>query len=325
MKHNRLSLTTLLSVFFLLFSDVVRADTDVAGAGDHPLLPRVAGSWIFTFDRSDFDRLSVPTGPASGEGLESTESMDGEVLSFTYRFEDEDTSTMRIKHNYRQILEDANFEILFAGSGEELGYRGGVGLLIQGDFNRPDRRCCTARSRGHDIRYLAARSADGQHLMSMVTFHAQLGMGPVALVDIASADDMEIAAEHHPLSAAEMASGLTEQGRIAIQNIQFDFDSDRILPESAEAIETIAELMQDQQDLRLLVVGHTDIQGNFDYNLRLSMERATAVVDSLADEHSIERDRLQPAGAGMMAPIASNRTEAGRAENRRVELVEIPD
>lgn len=300
------------------------ANPDIDGSGDHPLLPRVAGSWIFTFQRTDFDRLTVPTGPASSDGFDSSESMDGEVLSFTYRFENEDISTMRIKHNYRQILEDSDFEILFAGSGDDLGYRDGIGLLLQGSYDRPDRRCCSA-TRGHDIRYLAARSTDGQHLMSMVTFNARLGMGPVALVDIVSADQMDIAAEHRPLSADDMASGLSEKGRIAVQNIQFEFDADRILPESAETIDTIAALMQAQQDLRLLVVGHTDSQGDFDYNLSLSMARAVAVVEALAVEHGIDRQRLQAAGAGMIAPLASNRTEAGRAENRRVELVEMPD
>jgi OmpA-OmpF porin, OOP family len=313
------------TALLVLISSPALAEGDVEGSGDHPLLPRVAGSWIFTFERSDFDRLTIPTGPASSDGFESTESMDGEILSFTYRFEDEDTSTLRILHNYRQILDEAGFEILFSGEDAELGYRGGVGLLIQGDFNRPDRRCCSARSRGHDIRYLAARSADGQHLMSMATFNASLGMGPVALVDIVSAEDMEMAAEHHPLSADDMADGLTQAGRVAIQNIQFEFDSDRILPESSEAIETIAELMQVQPALALLVVGHTDAVGDFDYNLRLSMARAQAVVDTLVERHGIQRSRLQAAGAGMMAPIASNRSESGRAENRRVELVEVPD
>ncbi len=88
---------------------------------------------------------------------------------------------------------------------------------------------------------------------------------------------------------------------------------------------TIAELMRARQELGLLVVGHTDDVGNFDYNLRLSMERATAVIRYLSREHGIAESRLRSAGAGMMAPIASNRTEAGRAQNRRVELVELRD
>ena len=55
------------------------------------------------------------------------------------------------------------------------------------------------------------------------------------------------------------------------------------------------------------------------------MERAEAVVEALVDDHAIARSRLRPAGAGMMSPVTTNRTEQGRAENRRVELVEVVD
>ena len=59
-----------------------------------------------------------------------------------------------------------------------------------------------------------------------------------------------------------------------------------------------------------------------DYNLNLSQRRAKAVADALAMEFGIAPSRLTPAGAGMVAPVATNRTEEGRAKNRRVEIVE---
>ncbi len=81
--------------------------------------------------------------------------------------------------------------------------------------------------------------------------------------------------------------------------------------------------MHSRPDLGLLVVGHADDVGDFDYNLGLSMQRATAVMEYLSREHGIDVSRLRLAGAGMMAPVTSNRTESGRAKNRRVELVEV--
>lgn len=273
-------------------------------------------------ETSEYDRLEVPTGPATTDGFEATETMEGRYFQYTYRFEDDDVSTMRVKSSYINSLQENGFEVLFAGSEGEIGYRNGVGLLIQGDFSRPDRRCCSA-VRNSDIRYLAARSSDGNILLSMVTFRARLGMGTVVLVDIAEIDVMDDSMEHRPLSAEEMGDGLEQHGRVAVQNILFDTNSASILPESAEALETIASLMDEQSDLNLLVVGHTDNTGSFDHNLNLSMERAASVVEYLSSQFGISGDRLQAAGAGMMAPVTTNRTEEGRALNRRVELVEM--
>lgn len=313
-----------LSLFlvFCLNPDILSAQNDVEGSGDHPLIERVSGSYIFTFDESEYERIQFPTGPASNNGFESYETKEGRYLEFTYRFEDEDVSTMRVKSSYRNALEQNGFEILFAGSEGELGYRNGVGLLLQGDYDRSHRLCCNA-GRNSDIRYLAAKSADGSVMMSMVTFRAQLGMGTVALVDVVTTDVMETGMDHRPLSSEEMGSGIEQHGKVAIQNILFDVNSSEILPESAEALEAISDLMNERENLQLLVVGHTDNTGDFDYNLGLSMERATSVVEYLNREFGIPESRLQAAGAGMMAPITTNRTEEGRALNRRVELVEI--
>ena len=128
-------------------------------------------------------------------------------------------------------------------------------------------------------------------------------------------------ATRHAVRAALQA--LVRDGKIAIYGIHFDFDSADIQPQSADQIEQLASLLQGNAALRVLIVGHTDGEGSFDYNLLLSQRRAQSVVDTLANGHGIERGRLQPAGAGMVSPVASNRTEDGRARNRRVEIVEM--
>jgi outer membrane protein OmpA-like peptidoglycan-associated protein len=74
--------------------------------------------------------------------------------------------------------------------------------------------------------------------------------------------------------------------------------------------------------MKVLVVGHTDNVGTFAFNTDLSQRRAAAVVNALATRFAIPRDRLTPFGVSFGAPVASNRTEEGRAKNRRVELVE---
>ena len=69
------------------------------------------------------------------------------------------------------------------------------------------------------------------------------------------------------------------------------------------------------------MVGHTDNVGGLESNMKLSMDRANAVVLNLTGRHGIAATRLKACGVGPLAPVASNDSDAGRAKNRRVELV----
>ncbi len=326
MKPDRLKHALAPAFAALLFLSPVQAE-DISGSGDHPQIPRVAGSSIVFYDTSDFDELVVPTGPWDGDELESSARLEGEVIRMSYAFDDPSVSTLRIQRSYEQALEARDFEILYSASGSELSSGDGRSFFVHGTdlFARGARSCCRLANRNRDLRYIAARSADGSVLVGIAAFNARRVDGPAVSLAVVTADEMDASMDHQVLDADEMAAGLVQDGRVAIQTILFEFDSARILPESDESLEAIAQLLAERGDLDLLVVGHTDAQGDFDYNLRLSMERAEAVVEALVDDHAIARSRLRPAGAGMMSPVTTNRTEQGRAENRRVELVEVVD
>lgn len=319
----RLKTWSCVAILAASFSNAASADID--GAYDHPDIPRVAGSSIVYFDRIEYDRVTIPTGPYDGDAVESAETMEGEVLSMSYTFDNPDISPLQIKRNYRQALEERGFEILYAASNDDLS--GGTGRLFftQGTdiFARGARDCCRLDTGNRDIRYLVARSADGSVLAGIAAFNAGRVDGPAVSLAVVTAEEMATEMDHRPLTAGEMETGLIEDGRIAVQDILFEFDSSIILPESADALSTVADLMREAPEIDLLVVGHTDNAGSYDYNLSLSMDRATAVVSYLTQQHGIAEGRLQAAGAGMMAPITTNRTEDGRALNRRVELVEM--
>jgi outer membrane protein OmpA-like peptidoglycan-associated protein len=92
--------------------------------------------------------------------------------------------------------------------------------------------------------------------------------------------------------------------------------------ESAAALQEIGKLLQQDPKLKLYIVGHTDNVGEFQMNMDLSRRRADAVLKALTTTYGVAPDRLQAYGNGSLAPVASNRDEAGRAKNRRVELVE---
>ena len=106
-----------------------------------------------------------------------------------------------------------------------------------------------------------------------------------------------------------------------LYNILFDFDKADIKPESRPQLDEIAKLLQASPTLRLHVVGHTDNQGQLAYNMDLSRRRAQAVVQALMQGNGIAAARLIGHGVGPIAPVAPNADEAGRARNRRTELV----
>ncbi|NCF53689.1 MAG: OmpA family protein [Bacteroidetes bacterium] len=113
-----------------------------------------------------------------------------------------------------------------------------------------------------------------------------------------------------------IASGKT----FALRNILFELDQSNLLPESEKELTALLRMLEDNLDLNATIIGHTDNQGGRGYNQRLSEARAAAVLSWLV-EHGIQPTRLTSEGRGMDKPVASNDTEAGRALNRRTEVL----
>jgi outer membrane protein OmpA-like peptidoglycan-associated protein len=102
--------------------------------------------------------------------------------------------------------------------------------------------------------------------------------------------------------------------------VLFDFDSAELKAEASEILDEVAEVLRLLPDESAEIRGHTDDQGTAEYNARLSADRADAVRDYLV-EAGVDPSRLSTEGVGFDEPIASNDTEAGRAQNRRVEII----
>jgi len=114
---------------------------------------------------------------------------------------------------------------------------------------------------------------------------------------------------------------IASTGRAVVYGILFDTDKATLRPESETALAEIASLLAGNASLNLLVVGHTDMSGDLGHNMKLSEDRAAAVVAALVAKHGVGGARLKGCGVGPLAPVAPNDTEEGRAKNRRVELV----
>ena len=104
----------------------------------------------------------------------------------------------------------------------------------------------------------------------------------------------------------------------------YDFDSDRVKPTAADNLRELARSLDKYPNSDLLIVGHTDSVGADAYNQRLSERRAQAAAEYLAAQ-GVSRGRLRTRGLGEGEPVASNATESGRQQNRRVEVAIYAD
>lgn len=104
------------------------------------------------------------------------------------------------------------------------------------------------------------------------------------------------------------------------EGILFDFNSTELKPVAKENIAKLAATLNKEPDTEILVLGHTDNKGTKEVNQRISLARANAV-KSFAVSNGINGSRIKTEGKDFSEPIASNDTDAGRAQNRRVEIV----
>ena len=133
--------------------------------------------------------------------------------------------------------------------------------------------------------------------------------------------EREIMKQEVVANADAMGNDITNTGHVSVYGIFFDTGKAEIKPESDAAIAQISILLKNNGTLNLLVVGHTDNVGSIESNMKLSKDRADAVVGALVTKYGIAATRLKSFGVASLSPVASNDTEEGKAKNRRVELV----
>lgn len=120
-----------------------------------------------------------------------------------------------------------------------------------------------------------------------------------------------------------LAAELAKSQKVAIYDIFFDFNSDKLREESEPRLKEIADVMKANPDWRLSVAGHTDAIASDSFNLDLSRRRAAAVKAALVSRYGIAASRLETTGYGEAQPRDTNATLEGRAHNRRVELQKL--
>ena len=123
------------------------------------------------------------------------------------------------------------------------------------------------------------------------------------------------------VGAPDTRNKLITDGKWVTRGILFDVNSDRVRPESYGALKEISNVLTENADVKVQIVGHTDADGDAAQNLDLSKRRAASVRAVLAKEFGIADSRMETDGQGESQPVDKNDTPAGKANNRRVEFV----
>ncbi len=121
----------------------------------------------------------------------------------------------------------------------------------------------------------------------------------------------------------DLRSKLLKDGKFSTTGILFDSGSEVIKPESYGTLKKIADALQQESGMNIMIIGHTDADGSDASNLELSKLRAASVMNALTNEFGIDKNRLQTDGKGESDPVGDNGTTEGKAQNRRVEFIKI--
>lgn len=324
--------TTGVGLLFAIVSAPLVAQTvptELAGAKDHPLVSRYTGATLQNTAVESFAAVRVPAGPGHyvNDKLELQKGVtaEGKVSAFFY-VQPRGRSALEVFRNYQAALGQAGFAMLYScemQACDQALIREPFGVDLLRSRKWASTTSNPAGSTDRDVRFLSARTAkEGAeaHVMVFVAEPNSIWQAPTATVVVVEASPVELGKV--AIGSDKLRSSLADDGRVALYGLYFDTGRSEVKPESKPQLDEMARLLTADRALKVTIVGHTDSQGAADANLALSQRRAEAVVAALVSTYRIDAARLRARGVASFSPVATNRTDAGRAKNRRVELVE---
>lgn len=294
-----------LCVSLSLHAVVSFAQDDAEGCKDYPAFNRMPNYYLSSCGQKEFGLLQFPVGkpdPDNENKIKSTD-VEGKIFVYNYLLKEGATeaSGMQIMRNFQNGLKTKGATILAEYPNWCGGYYTYNGEL--GDGGIPFGNGCVNwsttmkfKSEGKEV-WVYLQKNDGGY-------------------DIAVAEREEMKQD---IKASEMLTALNKDGYIALY-INFETGKADIKTESQPIIEQIVQLLQSNPSLKISVEGHTDDSGTPQSNQVLSEKRAASVMNAVIAKN-IDKTRIKSKGWGQTKPLADNRTEEGKAKNRRVEIV----
>jgi OmpA-OmpF porin, OOP family len=255
---------------------------DAEGCKDHPMFNRMPNYHITGCDLKDFDAHKFTVENSTEEGAKK-ETVEGRYYYYTYHLDEgsPEISDLQVFRNFENALKKVNATF--------------VGKVVEPGNSYSF--ICAKVSKGNNETWIRIEAGSPEYFITIIEREV---MGQV-------------------IQANDMLAALNTDGYIAL-DILFDTGKSTIKPESRAVVEEIYTLLKINTALKISIEGHTDNIGNAPENKKLSEARSEAVMDVLI-ARGISKERLSSVGWGQEKPVADNRTEEGRAKNRRVEIV----
>jgi outer membrane protein OmpA-like peptidoglycan-associated protein len=315
-------------------STFAQAPTDdpMKGGSDHPLVSRFPGARLVGYAQLPYDEVRIPAGPSPdlSKGFEKTFTIEGKLTRLAYHFPP-DRSAVEVFRNYQAAIGRAGLQVVYSCVKETCGRGFGAAMFFR-HVQHGVSWAVTSTSPmpfnyGREPRYLLATGTRADRTRVVVAVYVvppketSFPAGGI-FVEVVDAQPLDLGQVSVNLDAGELDRVITAEGRATLYGIYFDNGRSELKPESRPQLEEMAKLLARNPALKVFVVGHTDGRGELAANLELSQARAEAVVRALVSEYRVDAAKLTARGVASLTPVASNRDEAGRARNRRVELVE---
>jgi OOP family OmpA-OmpF porin len=274
---------------------VARATEDTEGTKDHPMVQRFPGSVIRESVVREFEEFAFPV--ADGDEGTKTKHVEGRFTWIWYELP-QSASCTQVTRNYERAFQAQGLQTHKGQSGNHVGdYEWHAGKWVSGEG--------TPKGTKGTVYLLYSCTGSG---------------GDSARLAVVESQEME---QKVALDSSALQAEIEKSGHVALHGINFETGKAAITADSATTLQQIADLLSRNGDWKLRIEGHTDDVGAPKDNLLLSRKRAEAVREWLVANAKVTPARLTTAGLGDTKPVASNTSDDGRAQNRRVELVKI--
>lgn len=277
------------------------------------------------------DSYVAPIAVYSG-GIIPNVVVEGSVLRSVWRLESPGLTALQVARPLRSDLIEQGFAIVFECAASQCGgfdFRFATEVLpapimyvnlrsyqfltaIKGAVDAPD----------EVVTVLASTTDTSAHIQII---HVDSGANPTRSTAGAADESPTDITPTARLGNNRIEAGLIERGHIVLSGLEFDTGTSALGQGEFASLSELAEFLTVQPEFRIALVGHTDSVGALEANIALSRNRAASVRQRLISDYGVDGARVDAQGMGYLSPVASNLTNAGREENRRVEAVLLTD
>jgi outer membrane protein OmpA-like peptidoglycan-associated protein len=297
---------------------VAQRTMDVEGGKDYPLVSRFEGSIIEYYKVAKWDSYPIPVSLTDNQfHWKEPLPLEGKVIRIQYSAAPDNNPAYVLK-NFESAFNKAGFKVIMVKNGNvDLGEAWYFTQYYYWDKDLIKFGWAIEPRRGGNHAYIAAKTNNGTNDIYIAIYISAYDNITLITQDIIEVE----AAATGMVTATSLKDGITSNGHIALDGVFFDTGVSTIKAESTEALKNIAEYLKGTSDSKFVIVGHTDIDGTFEANMKLSEERAKAVMNELVTKFGVKPEQLKSFGLASLAPATSNATEKGKEKNRRVEIV----